>query len=372
MESCEVLIVGGGPAGSSCAGKLRQAGLDVLIVDKAEFPRHKICAGWITPNIVEELELDTEDYRRQNVWQPITSFRAGCLGHAAVEIDYGQTVSYGIRRCEFDDYLLRRCGARLALGQPLESLRREQGQWIVNEQFRAPLLIGAGGHFCPVARQLGNEPQTVERVVAAQEIEFEMNAEQQAQCRVAPERPELYFCEDLEGYGWCFRKGNFLNVGLGRMDRQKISSHVAQFTQGLQAEGRIPRTLPVKFRGHAYYGYHESPRKLLDDGVLVIGDAAGLAYSESGEGIRPAIESGLMAARVIQECQGDFGRQRLEAYRELLQARLGRRQGARAPDDSWRGRLRRQLGQRLLGQRWFLRHWVLDRWFLHRHQAAWS
>ena len=52
-ESCDVLIVGGGPAGSSCARQLRRAGLDVLILDKSEFPRDKVCAGWITPQVVE-------------------------------------------------------------------------------------------------------------------------------------------------------------------------------------------------------------------------------------------------------------------------------------------------------------------------------
>ena len=63
-ESCDVLIVGGGPAGSSCARRLRRAGLDVLMLDKSEFPRVKVCAGWITPQVVEELEIDTRDYER--------------------------------------------------------------------------------------------------------------------------------------------------------------------------------------------------------------------------------------------------------------------------------------------------------------------
>ena len=49
MQNVDVIIIGGGPAGSTCAGKLRSGGLDVLIVDKAEFPRSKLCSGWITP-----------------------------------------------------------------------------------------------------------------------------------------------------------------------------------------------------------------------------------------------------------------------------------------------------------------------------------
>ena len=63
MESCDVLIVGGGPAGSTCAWQLRQAGLDVLVMDKQTFPRDKVCAGWITPAVVESLELDLRRLR---------------------------------------------------------------------------------------------------------------------------------------------------------------------------------------------------------------------------------------------------------------------------------------------------------------------
>ncbi len=51
MQNCEVLIVGGGPAGSSCAARLIQAGVDVLVIDRKTFPRDKTCAGWVTPQV---------------------------------------------------------------------------------------------------------------------------------------------------------------------------------------------------------------------------------------------------------------------------------------------------------------------------------
>jgi geranylgeranyl reductase family protein len=370
MQPCDVLIVGGGPAGSTCAWRLRRAGLAVVVLDKSAFPRDKVCAGWITPAVIEELELDVDDYRRSRVFQPITSFRTSLLGGPEIATHYGQPVSYGIRRCEFDDYLLRRCGAVLDLGEPLATLERNGGGWTVNQRYQTPMVIGAGGHFCPVARLLGNERRTADIVVAAQEIEFEMDAAQQAECRVAPETPEVYFCRDLEGYGWCVRKGNFLNVGLGRRDRRRIGSHVAEFCDYLAKEGRIPRELPGKFRGHAYLDYEQSPRKLLDDGILVVGDAAGLAYAQSGEGIRPAIESGLMAADVILAAGGNYNRDRLEPYREVIHERFGRRDG-RSLESSHLAGLKRFVARRLLANRWFVRHVVLDRFFLHRHQAAW-
>ncbi len=60
---CDVLIVGGGPAGSTCARELRIAGWDVVVADRARFPRDKVCAGWLTPRVFQLLELDPEEYR---------------------------------------------------------------------------------------------------------------------------------------------------------------------------------------------------------------------------------------------------------------------------------------------------------------------
>lgn len=179
MDSCDVLIVGGGPAGSSCAWGLRNTGLDVLVLDRQNFPRDKICAGWITPSVVTTLEIDPAHDARNNVLQPITAFRTGAIGGPTVLTEYGSTVSYGIRRREFDDYLLRRSGARLLPGTPLTDLRREGSFWIANDAIRARLVVGAGGHFCPVARrQLTND-----FAVVAQEVEFPLHP---ANSRAAP------------------------------------------------------------------------------------------------------------------------------------------------------------------------------------------
>src|ERR671931_661911 len=124
-EACDVLIVGGGPAGSSCAWGLRGSGLDVMVIDRATFPRDKVCAGWITPQVVSALDIDGDDYRRGRTFQPIVGFRTGLIGAADdVEITYNRPVSFGIRRCEFDHYLLQRCGARLKLGVPIASICR--------------------------------------------------------------------------------------------------------------------------------------------------------------------------------------------------------------------------------------------------------
>src|SRR5205809_4869347 len=119
MDTCDILIVGGGPAGSSCARALVRSGLDVLVLDKAAFPRDKVCAGWITPAVVDELHLDLADYTSGQTLQPITGFRTSLRSGRELLTEFGRPVSYGIRRCEFDHYLLLRSGARLILGQSL-------------------------------------------------------------------------------------------------------------------------------------------------------------------------------------------------------------------------------------------------------------
>ncbi|HLS80057.1 MAG TPA: NAD(P)/FAD-dependent oxidoreductase [Steroidobacter sp.] len=369
-SSCDVLIVGGGPAGSSCARALVRAGLDVLVLDKSEFPRDKVCAGWITPQVVQELGVDLEDYRRERVLQPITSFITGLGERVAQPVSYDRVVSYGIRRCEFDHYLLERCGARLALGEALKSMRRDGGRWIVNERIIAPLIVGAGGHFCPVARQLGAQFGKDERAVCAQEIELRMSPEQAAACRVEADRPELYFCEDLQGYGWCFRKGEYINVGLGREDSERLSSHVQAFHRWLVEQGRIPPGLAERFKGHAYLLYSHASRAVCKDGVLLIGDAAGLAYTQSGEGIRPAVESGMLAAETILAACGDYSSERLAPYEAALRARFGERPAAGGLRNTLPRGLRKALARALMRTRWFNRNIVLDRWFLHADLPA--
>ena len=115
----------------------------------------------------------------------------------------------------------------------------------------------------------------------------------------------------MKGYGWCFRKGNFLNVGLGRADPHQLSAHVAEFLRFLRESGRLTFD-PPPMRGHAYLLNGPSTRVAAAEGVLLIGDAAGLAYPQSGEGIRPAIESGLRAAKMI--LAGDLSPARIAAH----------------------------------------------------------
>jgi flavin-dependent dehydrogenase len=173
----------------------------------------------------------------------------------------------------------------------------------------------------------------------------------------------------MKGYGWCFRKHDILNVGLGRLDPRGLSGHVREFLNFLKAAGKLSFDLPHGLLGHAYLLYGKTSRNVAGEGVLLVGDAAGAAYAQSGEGIRPAIESGLLAARLIAAARGDYIRERLEPYRDLLTERFGK------PEEHWVTRIGQRLpakvigslARRLLATNWFAREVVLNRWFLHQN-----
>src|SRR5262249_5304630 len=150
----------------------------------------KVCAGWLTPRVFSLLDLLPETYRATgSTLQEIRAFRTGLIGRPLVETRYRRIVSYAIRRCEFDAYLLRRSAARLFENTPVTSLRRDDaaGRWIVNDMFRAPVVVGAGGHFCPVARHLSADRSSAVPVVA-KEAEFEVDrADDDSNGDAAPE-----------------------------------------------------------------------------------------------------------------------------------------------------------------------------------------
>lgn len=368
MIRCDALIVGGGPAGSTCARTLRRAGWDVVVADRATFPRDKVCAGWLTPGVFPLLELDPNEYRAAGLTlQEITAFRTGIIAsHGAsrgdkrasrlLETKYPRIVSYAIRRCEFDDFLLRRAGVRVLERAPVTALRQSGERWIVNESIETPVVIGAGGHFCPIARHLQGSADTSQPVVA-KEAEFRLNGRD---ARVEGQPPELLFCRDLEGYGWCVRKGEYLNVGIGRRDSQDFASHVRNFIALLEASGRLRPGTPLRWRGHAYFASGVGTRPLVGAGMLIVGDGAGLAYPESGEGIHPAIASGRLAAETLIAAGGRHAVEDLQPYAQAL-GRL--HPPVRRPAAPIRTATA-AIGRMLLGSPFFTKRVLLDRWFL--------
>jgi menaquinone-9 beta-reductase len=359
----DAIVVGGGPAGSSCARRLRAAGWQVAVVDRASFPRDKVCAGWLTADVFPLLDLTPAEYRADGrTLQEITGFRTRVIGRRPIETRYQRTISYAIRRCEFDDFLLRRAGAQVFSNTPVASLARSRDRWVINDELAAPVIVGAGGHFCPVARQLrGGRDASVP--VVAREAEFRLEDGDSA---MDGQVPDLLFCHDLQGYAWCVRKESYVNVGIGRRGNHDFNRHVDAFIELLEQTLHIRTPAGVAWRGHAYLAWGVGARPVTGDAVLLAGDAAGLAYPESGEGIRPAIASGQMAADALIGADRRYDADALRPYAAALE----RLHPPRKPASRVSETVFAAVGRALMHSPLFMRHVVIDRWFLRSSNSS--
>jgi len=369
MQQSDVIVVGGGPGGSTCARRLVEHGASVRVLDAAVFPRDKVCAGWITPQVIEAVKLDVDKYRSTRTWQDLTAFRVGSVGDLdAVSVGFGARVSAGIRRCEFDTFLLQQSGAALETGTPVQSITRQDGLWVVNGRWAAPVLVGAAGTSCPVSKMLNGPMARSGPVVVAREAEFMMDPVARGDCRVISGVAELYFTSDLVGYGWCVRKGDWMNVGIGRLGRHLPRTEVQTFATFVRASRGVVAPGLDRWRGHAYLAGASARHQRTGDGVLLVGDAAGLASDRSGEGIGPAVDSALMAANVIAGAAGRVNASARLRYDAMIAARWQRTDPLAAISRVVPPRVLRTMVAPLLRRRSFVENVVLTRWFLHAQE----
>jgi flavin-dependent dehydrogenase len=295
MRAFDVLVVGGGPGGSTAARFLRKAGLSVGVLDRASFPRVKLCAGWLSRPVWDALEIRPDDYPR-GLWA-----WERCHVHFGGRAHAIRARGYFIRRYEFDDYLLSTSGAEV-VKHPVKTIDRDGDDYVIDGAYRARYLVGAGGTHCPVARALF--PRKPRRPVGAQELEFEHPIDAIASYRAGGDgEPELLLHSDLRGYSWNIPKSGWLNVGTGTMDAKAVRTAWADARAAFLDAGHLPpdaeRALD-RAKGHSYYLFDPAHLDDAADGnALLVGDALGLAQPLTAEGILPAILSGRMAAEAI-------------------------------------------------------------------------
>jgi menaquinone-9 beta-reductase len=302
----DVIVVGGGPAGSTCAWKLRQSGMDVLVLDRAEFPRTKLCAGWITPQVVDDLELNLDEYPHS-----FLSFDRLELNWRGLRFRK-KTVQHSIRRYEFDDYLLKRSGAPLKTHK-VKRIARAGKHLTIDDQFSCDYLVGAGGTSCPVYRQFFHDrsPRAKDLQIATYEHEFAYDW-QDDECK-------LWFSEDgLPGYAWYVPKGRgYVNVGLGgKADAMKSKSlrlqdHWDRFVCNLEERGLVTGA-NYDPSGYSYY-LRGSVDTVRLDNIFIVGDSVGLASKDLGEGIGPAVRSAILAAEAIVE-NAEYSLRKVDGY----------------------------------------------------------
>lgn len=300
IPTYDALIVGGGPAGSTCASILVRTGMDTLLLDKAYFPRVKLCAGWVSEPIWDILGISPKEYT-YGLWE-WNKAHINFRGRKYSKKSHG----YFVRRYEFDDFLLKRSKVQTIEGHSVRQIERDsEGYWVIDNQFRARYLIGAGGSHCPVARSFFPKRENLH--CGTQEREFKGDLEEIVACRSGDDgEPEILMHDDMKGYSWNVPKGHWLNVGTGtKVAREVLPAwHKARaFFEGNGTTGTIPiasRPMLDKMKGHSYIGFNTEHLKSCQAGnVFLIGDALGLAQPMTGEGILPAVLSGKLCATAI-------------------------------------------------------------------------
>lgn len=312
MKEADVIVVGAGPAGAACAGTLRQAGTDVLLLDRSPFPRPKPCAGWITPRVFDLLGTEPEAYPGLLAAFGKLHLRIGRLP----VLRPGR--QYAIRRSEFDAWLLKRWQLSPE-NHEVQQIDDDGSNYVVDGLYSAPLIVGAGGTGCPVYRAFGHMERHRGRAseIIAMEEEFPAEAKSR-QCYL------WFFRRGLPGYAWYLPKvgagESWINVGIGGAREklaargEKLRDHWYRFVQYLQGRGLVAERAwrPVARNYYLRQGGDQglsSPGATLQTAasrgttqaprLYLIGDAAGLATVDMGEGIAAAIESGQLAAEAI-------------------------------------------------------------------------
>lgn len=297
MIETEVLIIGGGPGGSSCAYRLKQHNIPCIVIDQVEFPRFKPCAGWITPDVARDLGLQEANYPYG--FTTFTKLQV-TINDFSLRVP---TRQHAIRRVEFDHWLLQRSAVPF-YQHAVKSIRVDNGAYIVDDCFRARYLIGAGGTYCPVYRTLfkAENPKAREALIAAQEEEFLYEPAQKYD--PANETCWLWFWKDLPGYAWFVPKANgYVNIGIGAWAEKlkasggSLKEHWERLLVHINRLGLV-RDHSYQPSAHSYYLRQQLPA-IRSGNAFIVGDAAGMATVDMGEGIGPAIRSGTRAADAI-------------------------------------------------------------------------
>jgi geranylgeranyl reductase family protein len=285
--TCDILVIGAGPAGSSAALEASSKGARVVVVDRRAVIGVPVqCAEYIPAFLLGELRL-----RGGFVVQPLRGMKTFLNGRLIQEI---AAPGYTIRRDAFDQLLAdeaAKAGAavlsstRAVAMDGGDVLIRQKGK--VESRVRARVIIGADGPHSIAGRWIGSQNANLIPAV---------------QARVRLSRPmeftEVFFDERIYGgYGWLFPKGDEANVGLGmkkRGDRNEIGDMLEELLSLLSGQGKIAGD---PFHIKAGHIPAEPRRAITGRNIMLAGDAAGHTHPITGAGIAQAVMGGRMAGK---------------------------------------------------------------------------
>ncbi|MHA2188654.1 MAG: geranylgeranyl reductase family protein [Candidatus Thorarchaeota archaeon] len=304
----DLIVVGGGPAGAACARKAAEEDLDVLLLERALHPRRKLCGGAITQRIAKYLDSDYEKVVENRV---STATIISPSGQPILAADNDINISM-VKRHRFDNYMLekaRSAGVEVIQDSrvvAVEQLRSSIRVLTKGNSYKGHLLVGADGVNGIVARSTNIRSKWPSDAVAlCIQADVPMDAETISKIMSNQESKtlalEIYLGVSEWGYAWCFPKTDELSIGIGcRMD--KISSLRPAWKSFLEHLEKM-KGLKLDTSTKSAFRIPFSPKigRITTRRTMLVGDAAGLVSSLTGEGIYYAVRSGILAAEVASE-----------------------------------------------------------------------
>jgi geranylgeranyl reductase family protein len=291
----DVVIVGGGPAGSSLGFMLVRAGLSVCIIEKAKFPRFKLCGGLLTEKSIELWEQIYAEKFTQYVAQTstvniYTSEKKVC------RVDTG-SMFHLIDREQFDFFLIskyKEIGGVLFEACTIQTvdIQKRSLTTTLAEPIEYQILVGADGANSMIRKLIDSQYRPNGFCLESTMV----NDAQKTDI-------DLYFNVIKHGYGWIFPKNNLCTIGIGC---QQVNGHKLSvaWDEYISAVAKDKQLNPVKGAFLPFGHYVAHPGR---ENILLIGDAAGLVDPTTGEGLYFAFRSAEIAKNAITSTrENDF------------------------------------------------------------------
>ena len=291
----DVVVVGGGPSGSAAAFSAKALGLKVCVIDKANFPREKLCGGLVTPRS-KRLHLDIFGQEiAENLLNHSDSI-SFFSEKKRLERIVGYKTLFFCMRYEFDHSLIVRCGDKgvdLFLGHSITNIDTTENCVYTDQGFSATygVLIGADGANSQVAKAAFGSSFDQSTIGFGLEVEVP-----RAKLPDQGEDIEIDFAAARWGYGWVFPKRQSFTIGVGGIHRLNPDMKL-RLEKYLSLKNLRSSDYKVKGQYIPFGDFRKTPGR---GNLILVGDASGVVDPITGEGIAYAFETGSSAAKAAK------------------------------------------------------------------------